>query len=183
VPDVSVVHHSRPVVPRIGNIHAKPRGTDKSGISTAQWKRVEKAWSYSWPDTKVCDFAGITTGKLNVAYKNNPELKEKRDLLKKTTFFNSHKNIHDSIKSQDISTTKWYLERKDPEFSTKTQVNVEVNHTVKESEVLKRLSSYLNTQQLQDNHPTTLEAEYREVLPNSNTLPIESTSTPESNNL
>jgi hypothetical protein len=138
---------SQNAVRRGGNKHAKPTGFLKKGewgITEVQWKKIEEAWSYEWPDTKACDYAGIGIGKLRMQYEKNPELRNKRDILKAGGIYQAKKNVIENLKSGDIQTTKWYLERRDNEYAKKCQLDVNNTHSLNEAQIIERLSKFID---------------------------------------
>jgi hypothetical protein len=131
---------------RMGTKHAAARGSLKKseqGITPGQMKRVEEAWGYEWPDTKACDYAGITIGKLRTVYEKDPELRKKRDILKSQGKYIAKKNVVESLQDGDIQTTRWFLERRDRDYSNKTQVDVNVTHSLNEAQIIERLSKFM----------------------------------------
>jgi hypothetical protein len=138
---------SKQTVRRSGNKHAEARGSltkENYGITEAQWKKIEEAWSYEWPDTKACDYAGIGIGKLRMQYEKNPELLNKRDILKAGGIYQAKKNVIENLKSGDIQTTKWYLERRDTKYAQKCKLDVNNTHSLNEAQIIERLSKFID---------------------------------------
>ena len=138
---------SQNAVRRSGNKHAEARGSltkENYGITEVQWKKIEEAWSYEWPDTKACDYAGIGIGKLRMQYEKNPELRNKRDILKAGGIYQAKKNVIENLKAGDIQTTKWYLERRDTEYAQKCQLDLNNTHSLNEAQIIERLARFLS---------------------------------------
>ena len=171
---------SQNAVRRSGNKHAEARGSltkENYGITEVQWKKIEEAWSYEWPDTKACDYAGIGIGKLRKQYEKNPELRNKRDILKAGGIYQAKKNVIENLNSGDIQTTKWYLEKRDKEYANKASIDLNAQHSLNESQIIERLSRFIPTavlEQLNNNNQddvidvspvdgATPELEYEEV--------------------
>jgi len=129
---------------RNGIKHVKPRGKDKSGISKEQLKMLVQAWKWEYPDSHACDYAGVTLGKLKVFFRKHPEWREKRDNLKATGEMTVRKNLVESLKKGDMQTTKWFAERRMPEYQTKGQIEVNVTHSLDESAIVERLSRFMS---------------------------------------
>lgn len=154
-----------------GSLHAKLPGVAPRGITEGQWEKLYEGWSYGWPDNKCCDYAGTTVARLRHAIQKDPSIREKKELLKQTCQHLAQQNVYDSIKAQDIATTKWYLERKDRTYANKQQVDVQVTHKLSDDEVSKRLRTLVGSgsPELLDDTQGVVEAEYEEVLPDGNT--------------
>jgi hypothetical protein len=146
-------------VMRLGSKYAQPRGKSKNGITEGQWVKVREAWSYEWPDTKASDYAGITIGKLRMAYNKDPELRNKRDLLKLQGRFLAQKNVVDHLEQGDIQTTRWFLERRDQNYSNKSQVDVNITHSLNEAQIIERLSKFIDVGLLDAAEPAQIEGQ------------------------
>lgn len=132
---------------RGGNKHAAKRGTltaSEFGIKPHEWAKIKEAWSYEWPDTKACDYAGIGLGKLRVAYDKDPELRKKRDMIKSQGHWLAQKNVVQSLENGDIQTTRWFLERRNENYSQKGQVDVNITHSLNETQIIERLARFLS---------------------------------------
>lgn len=104
-------------------------------------KKLNNAWSYGCTDAEACLFADITIADLQEIFKQNPNLKDERRLLKKKPNMKARMNIVDSINAGNLDTSKWYTERKmKDEFSTKQVVEEE---TSKVDEKLKEMDRFL----------------------------------------
>ena len=121
----------------------RPKLSVRRGITASQWHKIQEGWSFDWPDTKVIEYAGISKQKLVTAYYDDPELREKRDLIRKYPELYAKKNIANSIQSGDISTSKWYLERRTREFAAKGSMDIQVNQVLSEEQLAFRLAKFL----------------------------------------
>lgn len=124
------------------------RPTAPKKFTAAVREALLEAWSWEWPDTKACQHAGISTGLLYHVMKVEPQLKSQRDLIRQTPLLASKKNVSDAVQTGDLRTSKWLLERRDPEYSSKQQVDVQVTHSVAESDVAKELLAFIERNQL-----------------------------------
>lgn len=104
-------------------------------------EKLNMAWSYGCTDAEACVFADITMLELSDIFKEYPELKEERRILKSKPKLKARMNIVDSINAGNLDTSKWYAERKmKDEFSTKQVVEEE---TSKVDEKLKEMDRFL----------------------------------------
>lgn len=126
-----------------------------AALTPAVRELLLEAWSWEWPDTKACIHAGLSRNQLAHALKVDATLKETRDLLKQSPQLNARRNIAQVIEMGDIRASKWFLERRDAEFSTKQEVSVMHTHSIAESEVTKELLAFIERNRLNsgDDHP------------------------------
>ncbi len=122
--------------------------TSRKGLSDRQMALVEEGWSYDWPDNQVVQYAGITIGSLKAAYRKNPSLRDKRDLIRNYPQLYARKNIATAIQAGDITTSKWYLERRTRDFAAKGSLDIIVNHTLSEEKISERLVSLMSNTSL-----------------------------------
>ena len=127
--------------------HYEKRPVPKALTPSARELLLE-AWSWEWPDTKACIHAGLSISQLNHALKVDPTLKSTRDLLRTDPQLNAKRNVAKVISEGDIRTSKWFLERRDPEYSTKQEVSVNHTHSIAESEVTKELLAFIERNRL-----------------------------------
>lgn len=73
-------------------------------------------------DEEACKLAGISRSALNNYCKKNPDFYTEKRLLKDNIRIRAKIVIADEItKNKNVQISKWYLERKDPEFSLRKQ--------------------------------------------------------------
>lgn len=119
----------------------RPAGSKK--LTAAVRNRLLEAWSWDWPDTKACEHAGISTATLYHCMKTAPDLRSTRDLLRQTPQLSAKKNVAQAVEDGDLRTSKWLLERRDPDFSNKQQVDIQVTHSMVEADVAKELLAFI----------------------------------------
>ena len=76
---------------------------------------LEIAFSMGCTDQEACLFAGISKYTLYGYIEQNPEFGERKEELKLTPILQSKKTVIDSLQ-KDVTTAKWYLERRTKEF-------------------------------------------------------------------
>ena len=85
-------------------------------------------WKMGLSNSQAAAEVGVTSALISYWANNYPEFKELRDMCYAETNALARKNIHKSIKKGSVETSKWFLERTDPEFSKKDQnAPVQVN--------------------------------------------------------
>lgn len=116
---------------------------------------LKRCWANGASDKEACQVAGIHYNTLQNWLHGRTEdgggkvegLIEERDLLKTKPTYTARKNIVNAIDEGDIDTSKWYLERKQPdEFSTKNKQDIDITSggksiEEKEKEILEALAS------------------------------------------
>lgn len=112
---------------------AKNKGGRPTIMTEETIRKLEYAFSIGCSDREACLHAGIVPSTLYVYQENQPEFKERKELLKEKLVLKSREVVNHKIASGDDMTAKWYLERKKKdEFSTKVEndnvnVNVDAN--------------------------------------------------------
>lgn len=90
--------------------------------------QMMRFWELGFTDNGVAAEIGVSSSLLSVWMKNYPELKELKDLCYIKINNKARENIYNSIKKGSVKTSQWFLERTDPEFSTKNeQYNTQIN--------------------------------------------------------
>lgn len=119
------------------------RSAGSKKLTAAVRSRLLEAWSWEWPDTKACEYAGISTKTLYHCMKTEANLRSARDLLRQTPSLVAKKNVAEAISDGDLRTSKWFLERRDADFSNKQQVDIQVTHSMVEADVAKELLAFI----------------------------------------
>lgn len=87
-----------------------------------------ECWKFGLTNSQAAAEIGVTPSAITHWMDIHPELKEIRDMCYEETNKLARTNIHRAIKKGSVETSKWFLERTDPEFSKKDQaVPVQVN--------------------------------------------------------
>lgn len=99
------------------------------GINEAAWREIISAWENGLSDREAAFRAcrdsnlHITEAQVKRMVKNYPEVASLKEFLQADVISRAKLNIADNIREGNISTSKWYLERKAAdEFSSKAAV-------------------------------------------------------------
>lgn len=115
-----------------------------SSVTPKVLKLLVEAFEWGWSDNAACEYAGIKVHVLYNYQRSHPEFAKRKELLRKNPELLAKRNIAKSIESGDMRTSKWYLERRSPEFQVKQQIDVTHTHEISESNVLGRLMDFMN---------------------------------------
>lgn len=106
-------------------------------------RKLEHGFSMGLSDVESCLYAGISTPPLYEYIKLHPEFAARRDELKNNPKMKAKINIWTEIEAGDVRVSQWHLERRDPDYSQKSEVQTTVTLNDAESdltaEALKRL--------------------------------------------
>ena len=97
-------------------------------------ERILEAWEMDLRDDQVIAHAKITRDQLDVILKKFPEFAAMKKEVSDTLNRKARTNVANSIDRGDITTSKWYLEKTDPQFSPKTRNETIVRVSVEERE-------------------------------------------------
>lgn len=92
-------------------------------------KKMREGWELGiTTQTGMCSFVGISPPTYTKYLEENPELEELRQLCQEKINIEARKNIKKAIERGHLDTSKWYLEKTDPQFqkNSDTTVNVAV---------------------------------------------------------
>ena len=99
----------------------KPVGR-KSKMTPEIVTKLEYAFSKSFTDEQACQHVDISRQCLNRYCLENPEFRDKKESLKRNLTLKAKMNVVESIESGEISSSKWWLERKNKEeFSLRVE--------------------------------------------------------------
>ncbi len=79
--------------------------------------RLCTAFSYAFTDEEACAYAGISASSLYRYCDKNPRFRQRKEGLKMWPTIHAKMHIGDAIDSGNLKLSRWWLERKDPEFS------------------------------------------------------------------
>ena len=122
------------------------------------------AWKMGFTTTQTAAVTGIPRRTLRDWMDNDEELRELQEMCHEDTNILARKNIHNAIKKGSVETSKWFLERTDPEFSKKdntapVQVNI-ISVADREKELKKFMERFTDAGVID-----TVVTEEREVCP------------------
>ena len=87
-------------------------------------KKLVDAFSMWFTDEEACLYSDISKQTLYNYCEKNPKFLTKKELLKNKPKIKAKLNLLNAINSNDLDTSKWYLERKSrDEFSLKTEID------------------------------------------------------------
>lgn len=109
-------------------------------VGPEQLAKLEEAYRWDWSDQKACDYAGISVDALYRYQKKHPDFRKRKEFLKNSPAENAMRNIAESIENGDLKTSQWYLEKRDERFNPKTQVDVNIQHSLSADEITQRLA-------------------------------------------
>lgn len=93
-------------------------------------QKLEYAFMRGLPDAEACLYADIGTTTLYNYCDENPEFRERKEVLKKHPTARARLNVTEAIEKGDADLSKWWLERKaKDEFSTKQTIDGEIKVT------------------------------------------------------
>jgi len=87
--------------------------------------KLERAFLIGCTDSEACLVADISVDVLYRYQQANPGYSERKALLKKTPTYKARAKIVSEI-GKDVGTAKWYIERKETEFSLTQKIEAEI---------------------------------------------------------
>lgn len=99
-----------------------------------EWRQrlntLVSSWEMGLNDAQAAAECGITVSTLKYYFEAYPELNELKEICGEKIRIDAKKNVRDAIKRGHLETSKWYLERTDPEFQKKPNDGTTVNVAV-----------------------------------------------------
>lgn len=80
-------------------------------------RKLGDAFSNGLTDEEACVYANIAPATLYVYQEENPKFKEYKEGLRLKPTIAARNNIARALNEKDLPTSKWYIEKKDPEFN------------------------------------------------------------------
>lgn len=93
-------------------------------INYATLQKLKICFAVWMTDEEACYFCQISTSTLYNFQKENPDFLEEKDILKKNINLQAKLNIWTAIKNKSVADSWKRLEKKDPEFSNKTKIDL-----------------------------------------------------------
>lgn len=90
-------------------------------------EKLEHAFAKGLNDTEACLLVDICADTLDSYEAKHPEFVDKKKRLRSKPLMKAKLNIVDSVEEGDISDSKWYLERRDPDFKPKKETDINLN--------------------------------------------------------
>jgi len=106
--------------PKITN----PKGAGRKTVMTPETiAKLESAFAQGFSDADACILAEIDVTTLHRYNQKNPNFAKKKEALKRRPLLSSVLLINKAIKEGDVTTAKWYAERKGrDEFSVRNEI-------------------------------------------------------------
>lgn len=107
-------------------------------------ERILEAWQMDLTEEQVMQHAKVTHEQYDLIMKKFPEFAEMKREVCDSVGRKARMNIARSVDRGDVGTSKWYLEKTDPKFSSKTRNETTIKVSVEEREerILKKLEQY-----------------------------------------
>lgn len=103
-------------------------------------EKIYEAFRWHYNITEACQHAGISRGTYYNWLEQHPQFAEKVEVAKTDPLKQAKQNIAKEIQGGDVSTSKWLLERRDPDFKPKA----EVDNTHEVTETRKKIGDFLD---------------------------------------
>ena len=106
--------------------------------------RILEMWEMAMPDLMVITHACITERQYQDLLTHFPEFAAMREKAYTIPNIKARMNIIKDIDKGSVPSSKWYLEKTDPEFSKKSvnQTNIKVSVAEKEKKLLESMEQY-----------------------------------------
>jgi hypothetical protein len=88
---------------------------------------LEDCFIANMNDTEACEIAGICHKTLDNYEAKHPEFLRKKKKLKQSVRMRARMNISKGINEGDKNDSKWFLERRDPDFKPKKETDLIIN--------------------------------------------------------
>ncbi len=97
------------------------------GVTPEKLDKLEKGFMLGLNDTECCLYADISTSAFYRYLEKNPKFRDKKEVLKKKPLLKAKMNISDLLDNGDEITSRWYLEKRSEEFSSKHDIAVDTS--------------------------------------------------------
>lgn len=94
-------------------------------ITEALKLRIEEGYTKGFNHSEVALYADISRSTLYDYFDEHPEFRERCEHLSDHLKMIAKQNIYENVADADLHTSKWYLERKDKEFTDKKTIEHE----------------------------------------------------------
>lgn len=94
------------------------------GVAGGVLDKLEEGFMCGMNDLQACAYAGISRETLYEYQRQNPKFADRKVQLRQMTTVHAKKTIAKSIQGgEDINNSKWWLEKKDPDFGNKLKID------------------------------------------------------------
>ena len=94
------------------------------GLSETQLRTIEECVSWGWSLENSCNYAGVPASTFYDHQRRNPEIRSRLNLLREKPALVAKRNVAEAIMAGDVELSKWYLEKKVPEFAPHRKVEM-----------------------------------------------------------
>lgn len=95
------------------------------GVTPEKLLKLDEGFLLGLSDSECCLYADISTSAFYRYIDRHPEYRERKERLKKRPTIQAKKNIMDLLDNGDEITSRWYLEKRSEEFSSKHDIAVD----------------------------------------------------------
>ena len=120
-----------------------PKGRPSS-VTEEKIKRLEEGFMYGFSDNQACVYAGISRTAFYRFLSKNEPIRDRFKVLKQHIRLQARFNVAKAIEAGDLEVSRWYLERRDPLFSNKVEVEV-AEVAMDEAEVRRQLVKFIES--------------------------------------
>lgn len=93
-------------------------------ITPEKLRGFEEALCWGWSIRNSCDFAGIAQRTFFDYLKRHPEFRSRIELLREKPALSAKRNIAERLEQGDIALSRWFLERRDPEYASTKKIDL-----------------------------------------------------------
>lgn len=97
------------------------------GVTPEKLSKLDEGFLLGLSDSECCLYADISTSAFYRYIDKHPEYRERKERLKKRPTIQAKKNIMDLLDNGDEITSRWYLEKRSDEFSSKHDIAVDTS--------------------------------------------------------
>lgn len=113
---------------------AKKRKPHPIKVDEKKAREIIDATAKGLTKTEVCAYVGISPEAYKTAMERIPDLAKTVEAVKSMPNIKARLNVYEALKEGDLNTSKWYLERKAPDYSNKTNVTIESEISIEDRE-------------------------------------------------
>lgn len=98
--------------------------------------KLEEGFTMGFSDVEACLYAGISKSALYNYCDEHVEFRDRKEELKNHPTLLAKRNVIESLREGDQQTSKWYLERKAPDFKAKQEIEASIKELPKAIELV-----------------------------------------------
>jgi hypothetical protein len=111
--------------------------------------RLETAFALGCNVKVALAFAELSKDAYSRLLQRQPEFRERFERLRETPVLQAKRNVAMAIAAGDVAVSRWYLEKRCPEYSPRAQLDVNVTQQpLSEEEILRRLARFIPDEKL-----------------------------------